>query len=44
MPAQQKKPQDQPMSLEELARRMMAMPPKTHAQMVKKKAKPHRKK
>jgi len=32
------------MSLEELARRMLAMRPKERAEMVKKKAKPRRKK
>jgi len=33
-----------PMSLEELARRMLAMPHKDRAELVKKKAKPRKKK
>jgi hypothetical protein len=39
-----RKDESPPISVEELARRMLAMPPKTHADMVKKKAKPRRKK
>lgn len=43
--ARSRKPDDTPaMPLEELARRMLAMPVKTRDEMAKKKAKPRRKK
>lgn len=38
------KPDDPPMSLEELARRMLSMPHKDRSDLVKKKPKPRRKK
>jgi len=44
MSANQPKPEQPPMSLEELARRMLATPPKERVELVKKKAKPRRKK
>jgi len=42
--SQKPKPDQPPMTLEELARRMMAMPHKDRAELVKKKPKPRRKK
>jgi hypothetical protein len=42
--AQPRKTDDAPMSLEEIARRMLAMPAKQRTDLVKKKAKPPTKK
>jgi hypothetical protein len=44
MKAEKKPPQETPMSLEEVARRMLAMPVKTRDEMTAKKAKPRKKK
>jgi hypothetical protein len=43
-PAKRKQEDTPPMSLEELARRMLTMPHKERSEMVKKKPKPRRKK